>query len=43
MKKPGLLDETKHFVGWGEFCEPQKYPFEFVGVRSSPTTYMEQK
>ena len=39
----GLLDDTKHCVGWCEFCEPQQYLFEFVGVRSSPTTYIELK
>jgi hypothetical protein len=38
-EKPGFLDDTEHFVGWGEFCEPQQHPFEFVGVRSSPATY----
>jgi hypothetical protein len=42
MKKPGLLDGANNFVGWGEFCEPQQYPFEFVGVCSSPATYIEQ-
>ena len=43
MKKYGLLDATKQFVGWGELCEPQQYLFEFVGVRSSPATYMERQ
>ena len=43
MKKHGLLNDAKNFVGWCEFCEPQQYPFEFVGVRSSPATYMEQQ
>ena len=33
MKKSGLLDNAKHFVGWRELCEPQQYPFEFVGIR----------
>jgi hypothetical protein len=42
MKKPGFLDDAKHFVGWGKFCEPQQHPLEFVGVRSSPATYMKQ-
>ena len=39
MKKSGLLDDANHFVGWCEFYEPQQHPFEFVGVRSSPTTW----
>jgi hypothetical protein len=42
-EKAWILDDTKYFGGWSEFCEPQQHPFEFVGVRSSPTTYMEQK
>jgi hypothetical protein len=25
------------------FANPNQYPFEFVGIRSSPTTYMEKK
>jgi hypothetical protein len=33
----------KIFVGWGEFCEPQQYPFEIIAVRFSPVTYMEKK
>ena len=37
-----ILDDAKHFVGWCEFYEPQQYPFEYVGFRSSTTTYIEQ-
>ena len=43
MRKHELFNDTKHRVGWCESYEPQHETFEFVGFRSSTTTYMEQQ